>query len=122
MTVVELRPKLEVLLHTEAERRQTNVEALVNDWLEEHLWEERRRKIQDESQRFQAMHRELFQKYAGKYVAMCDGEVLDSDVDIVVLYDRIHSKYGDDPILISPVTDDPIQTFQVLSPQLNNLS
>jgi hypothetical protein len=117
MTTIALHPQLAKQLNVEAKRQQTSVEALVNDWLEENLRERRVKKIQEESKRFQAKHAELYAQYAGQHIAMQEGVVLDHDADLLNLYDRVRARYGDEPVLITPVTAEPIQTFRVLSPR-----
>jgi hypothetical protein len=56
----------------------------------------------------------LMAQYAGRYIAMRDGAVLDHDTDLTALHARVRAQYGDAPILIAPVTPEPIQTFQVM--------
>jgi len=114
MTIVALRPNLVEQLKNEALRRQTSVETLANDWLEEQLWEARRRKINEEAGRFRARHAELLVQYAGKYVAMRDGIVIDHDSELVALHSRVRAQYGDEPILMAPVTSALIQVVRVL--------
>ena len=117
MTTVALRPELEEQLRPEAERRQTSIEELVNEWLTNQLWQEWHKRIDEESQRFQAKHAELRAQYAGEYIAMRDGTVLDHDADLSTLHQRIRAQYGDEPILMAPVTSQPSQSFKVLSPR-----
>jgi hypothetical protein len=114
MLTVALRPNVADQLKAEAEQRQTSLEALVNDWLENQLWQARRSAIHQEAERFRAQHAELLARYAGRYVAMRDGVVIDHDADLQTLYARIRAQYGDAPILIAPVTAEPVQTFKVL--------
>ncbi len=114
MDTLALRPKLADQLKNEANRRQTSVEALANDWLEEQLWEAKRKKIEEESERFRTQHADLLKQYAGQYVAMHDGVVIDHDPDLVALHNRVREKYGDEPILMSPVTASPVQSFKVV--------
>jgi len=113
LVTIALRPSVANQIKAEAEQRQTSLETLVNDWLEEQLWRERREQIHREGERFQAKHAELLAQYAGHYVAMHDGAVLDHDIDIQRLHARVRAQYGDAPILIAPVTPEPIQTFHV---------
>ncbi len=115
MTTVALRPNLIDQLKNEAARRKTSVEVLANDWLEEQLWEAKRKKINEEAERFRAQHAQLLEKHAGEYVAMHDGVVIDHDTDLVTLHNRIRKQYGDEPILMSPVTSNPVQSFKVVS-------
>lgn len=114
MATVLLSPTLAVQLEHEAKRRAQSVDDLVNDWLEEQLWRARHKKIQEESARFQAQHADLLAQYGGGYLAMLDGHVVDHDNDLPLLHARIRAKYGDEPILITPLTTNPTQTFRVL--------
>lgn len=114
MPTITLRTEVADQLQSEAERRRMSLEVLANDWLEDQLWQERRKEIYDEAKRFQIMHAELLAEYAGRYVAMRDGVVLDDDADLSVLHDRVRAQYGDEAILMTPVTPEPIQTIKVL--------
>lgn len=114
MITVPLRSNLADQLQNEATRRHTSVEALANDWLEEQLWQAKRKKIDEEAERFRAQHAQLLARYDGQFVAMRDGEVIDHDSDLVTLHQRVRAQYGDEPILISPVTSEPMQTIKVL--------
>ena len=114
VTSIELRPALADQIKSEADRRQTDLEVLVNEWLEAQLWQERQKAIPAEAERFRARHAELLVQYRGRYVAMRAGSVIDDDADLVALHNRVRAKYGEEPILIAPVEDNPIQTFRVL--------
>lgn len=117
MTAITLRSNLLIQLSKEAERRQKSVEELVNDWLEDQLWLEWHRKIGEESKRFQEQHPRLLKQYEGQYIAMRDGVVLDHDPDLLALHTRIRTRYGDEPVLMTPVTAEPLQTFKIRSPR-----
>ncbi|HRJ41535.1 MAG: hypothetical protein KJZ86_15805 [Caldilineaceae bacterium] len=80
--------------------------------------EEQKRRIDAEQKKYEAQHPELFQRYAGQYIAMYQGEVVDSGVDDAELSRRIRSRFGNTPVLITPVLKEPIQTFVVRSPRL----
>ena len=49
---------------------------------------------------FRAHVDELLPEYQGKYVAIINRTVIDSDVEYVPLMDRVHKRYGDRPIVI----------------------
>ena len=53
----------------------------------------------------------------GKYVAVHDGEVIDSDVDEIVLMQRVYKNYGYVPILIERVVEETKVIFH--SPRTN---
>ena len=50
---------------------------------------------------------ELLPDYRGKFVAVINQTVVDSDSEYVQLMDRVHSKYGDRPVVISEVPPRP---------------
>lgn len=112
--LIDLRETVAQQLQSEAARQETSLEALVNNLLESYLWQLKREQIQTESQRFQEQHAALLARYAGRYIAMRDGQVVDDDEDFHALHQRIRAQYGEQPILIAPVTDEPMQTLNVL--------
>jgi hypothetical protein len=46
---------------------------------------------------------------------MRDGEVLDNDEDVGMLYLRIKERFGNEPILITPVQEQPLPIYQMSS-------
>ena len=100
-----------------AQEQGTDVASLVNEWVERDLALVREQKIREESVRFRAQHSALQAKFLGEYVAMRSGEVLDHDADVHALYLRIRDRFGDEPVLIAPVTDSPTPTYQMRSPR-----
>ncbi len=114
MDTIALRPNLAGQLKDEAMRRHTSIESLANDWLEEQLWDAKHKKIEEEAGRFRAQHAELLTRYAGQHIAMRDGIVIDHDLDLVALHNRVRAKSGEEPILIAPVTPEPTQKIQIL--------
>jgi hypothetical protein len=114
MITVPLRSNLADQLQNEAARRHTSVETLANDWLEEQLWQAKRKKIDEEAERFRAQHTQLLARYGGQFVAMRDGVVIDHDPDLIALHSRVRAQYGDEPILMAPLTAEPIQSFKVI--------
>lgn len=118
MDTVALRSDLAEQLRAEAERRRIDVERLVNDWLEDHLWEQRVKKIHEEAERYRAQHAQLRLQYADKIIAMHDGEVVDSGEDLPEVYRRIRERFGDEPVLITRVGLEAIETYTIRSPRL----
>jgi hypothetical protein len=51
---------------------------------------------------------ELLRTHEGKYVAIHDGKVVDTDDDDIALVDRVHDRVGYVPIHVGLVTDRPI--------------
>lgn len=60
-------------------------------------------KMDREDAAYQAMHAELFEKYAGQYVAIHNGELVDVDEDEMALYMRIDERFPDEVILLKRV-------------------
>ena len=56
-----------------------------------------------ETAAFRAMHQELLDKYAGKYVAIHQGQVIDHGAKLGEVYTRIDEKYPAETILIKRV-------------------
>lgn len=80
--------------------------------------DEQLEQIDREQQAYEAQHSQILKKYAGQYIAMRHGKVVDHDEDSVELWHRVHKNYGKEPILITPVLDEPRQVITVRSPRL----
>ncbi len=118
MTPIAIRAELVRALEKFAQEQGADVASLVNEWVERQLALAREQKIREESVRFRAQHSRLRTAYLGEYVAMQNGEVLDHAPDVHQLYLRIKERFGDEPILIAPVTDAPTPLYQMRSPRL----
>lgn len=61
--------------------------------------------FEKEIEAYLLMEQELLRnpKYANKYVAIHNGQIVDFDSDRVALADRVYAKYGYIPILIKKV-------------------
>lgn len=78
----------------------------VADWLENAIRHSRymtqRGVVSAEAEAWRAAPPEVRDQYQGEYVAVLRGEVVDHDVDRVALYQRVDSRYGNIPVLITP--------------------
>ena len=118
MISIELRPELADRLQAEAARQQTTLQDLVNEWLAQDLWEQRNEKIRAEAEKYRAQHATLRAQFADKFIAMRGGQVVDSSDEMLQLYRRISERFGDEPVLITQVLDEPIESYTIHSPQL----
>jgi len=84
----------------------------------ETLWSEQQQKINQEQQQYEAQHPALLKSYSGEYIAMHQGAVVDHDGDRVVLRRRVRARFGDTPVLITPVLAEMRQIITVRSPRL----
>ena len=66
---------------------------------------------------FERMKPELLETHKGKYVAVHNGELVDSDEDENALADRVYGKFGYRTILMTEVTEIP-RVYHVNSPKL----
>lgn len=95
-----------------AQVKQTTLDELFTDAARLYLWEETRRQISEESAHYQLQHNEIKEEFAGKYIAMKNGRVVDNDDDFHTLYQRTQNQYGAKPIMITLVTDEPVVTIK----------
>lgn len=118
MTVIELAPRLITPLQLLAKRQEASVEEIVEEVIDRFLREQRHAQLLQEMERFRQLHSELLPRFRGQYIGLLDGQVLDSDADGGVLHTRLARQYGDQPILIVEVKDQPEQEFKRLSRRL----
>ena len=69
---------------------------------------------------FRQLHSSLHKQYAGQYVAIYNGQLIDSDSDQVVLYRRIRQQYPGEFVWIAPVNESPDEVLVFRSPRLRN--
>jgi len=110
-------------------RKKTGVSELLNQVVEKYLTEEvasplnarqdeRLEQIAREQQAYETQHNELFRQYAGQYIAMRGGQMVDHDADRAALGKRVRARFGKETLLITPVLDQPCREFIVRSPHL----
>lgn len=77
-----------------------------------------RPKMLRERAAYEAMYASLLPEYIGQYVAIYQGELIDSDVDVMVLDERVRTKYPDELIMITKVEGDLQRTVHFRSPRI----
>jgi predicted DNA-binding protein len=80
------------------------------------------KKIAREQQQYEAQHTALLGAFAGEYIAMHEGQIVDHDADRVALSRRIRSRYGRTAILIIRVGDTPQMRIVMRSPPRRRVS
>ncbi len=122
MGVIAIRDKrLVTALEQIAEQEQTSVEEVARAAVYRYVREIEREKIRAETEAFWAIHSQLLDDYSGQYIAMHEGKVVDNGVDLGALYQRVRERYGDTPILLTQVTDDPVRELTFRSPRLEQV-
>ncbi|MEZ4683253.1 MAG: hypothetical protein R2932_54500 [Caldilineaceae bacterium] len=81
------------------------------------LDQQRSASMEREEQAFYKLHSSLYPEYAGQYVAIHNGQFVDSDADQVALYRRMRQQYPEEFVWISPVTESPGKVLHFRSPR-----
>jgi predicted transcriptional regulator len=89
-------------------------EALAERAVREFLRAVTRQALHQEAQVFHARHADLLRIYAGRYIAMYQGQV----VDQLALLARVEEQYPYTPVLITPVVAESEEMYTVRSPRL----
>lgn len=75
--------------------------------------------LQKEREAFHRLRDQLLKTHKGQFVAVLDGQVVDSDVDNCELALRVYSKFGYVPIYIQRVEEKPT-VYDIPSPEVVN--
>jgi hypothetical protein len=67
---------------------------------------------------YQTMYDELKTKYAGEYVAIFNGQLIDHDSNELALLRRLDAQYPDDIVLMRKVSAEPEPDLRMRSPRL----
>ncbi len=118
MTVVDLSPRLFEQIRWIARWQQVTTAELTTRALSNYLdrleWET----LQSEMDAFQAQLPDLLANYPDQYVAIHEGQVIDSDADLRTLHGRVYARMGGVPVLLQKVTDMPAPDIRVRGPRL----
>ncbi len=74
-------------------------------------------KFRREQQAFRRLLPELLSKYRDRYVAIHEGQVVESGADQIEVAERAYARFGYIPILVTLVTDEPRPVIRVPSPR-----
>lgn len=66
---------------------------------------------------YEIQHKELFKEFAGQYVAIHKGKLVDHDKDELSLYRRINSRFPHDVVLLKKVQEWPEPDLYYRSPR-----
>jgi hypothetical protein len=95
-----------------------SAEALANKAINQYLRQVAERKIEREETHYLAQHPQLLANYAGQYIAMHQGQVIDVDSDELALFLRIRQRYPMVGILIKHVTEAAEEIWTIRSPRM----
>ena len=101
-----------------AEYEGKDAAQVVADAVRRYLAMYHQRRIVAETEAWYALPAEERRSYAGRFVAVFGGQVVDSDSDRLALYFRVRESAGRQPILITEGGDQPIPVYRIRSPRL----
>jgi hypothetical protein len=87
----------------------------VTEAVQRHVAHYRQKRILAETNAWYQMPAERRRQYAGQFVAVLGGEVVDRDSDRLALFQRTHKRFGREPVLIVEGGDQPMPTYRVTS-------
>lgn len=74
--------------------------------------------VEREKEAYEMMHPDLWEKFPGQYVAIYGEQLVDHDLDLNVLWDRVEEQFPDAYVWVTEVTEKPIETIRIPSFQL----
>lgn len=90
---------------------------VVAEAVRHHLAIYRQKRIAAETDAWYLLPSQERRRFAGKFVAVYGGQVVDSDTDRLSLFLRLREHYGRQPVLIAEGGDQPIPVYHVRSPR-----
>ena len=117
MLTVNLKQDVANQISSLAGKNQAKAEAFVDKALRTYLAQLRREKIHAETESFNQQHRKLLAKYSEQYVAVHNGQIIDSDQDLRTLHLRVFDQLGHTPVLLKKVTSQPDRELVFRSPR-----
>ena len=89
--------------------------------IDDDAWLDEDPAVTREMQAYLALHPMLKKTHFGKHVAIYNEKLIDADADYDTLTRRIDAQYPDRFVWIATVSEDPIQTFVLRSPRLEEI-
>jgi hypothetical protein len=121
MDTIVLQADLRESLEREAEHQQRALSDLVNEAVRAYLRQRDDEKIRQEQAAYERMHPSLVKTHFGKWVAVHEGQLVDSDADDVALHRRVLVGYPDVAVLITRVESSPVREIWLRSPRSGRL-
>ena len=122
LTHVPLDSTLAETLDDMARAQGVSLEQIMENVVRQYLRHTRREKIKAEFESYQAMHSDLRAKYQHEHVAIYAGQLVDHDADPQALARRVRERFGQTPVLVVRVGDQPMTEYVVRRPKLENAS
>ena len=121
MTTINLAPDLIQQIENLTGTAEADAQVFVDKAVRAYLTQVHRENIRTETEAFTAQYDELRARYAGQYVAMHQGRVIDHDPDLRTLHLRVYEQLGHTPVLLKKVADGPERELTFRSPRLERI-
>ncbi len=118
MSSITIDATLEQRLFAVAERLEKPVKEITDEAIRAYLERLDRLKLETEIQAFEKMHEQLKERFLHQFVAIHNGQVLDSDSDFETLFLRVRGRLGNTCVLIRQVEESPITEWHFRGPRL----
>jgi len=115
MTIALQEPQLVAEIMDIAEQEGQSATDIVNEAVQRYVALHRQKRIQAETEAWYRLPVAERQRYAGQYVAVTGGEVVDSDPKRLALYYRIKERYGREPVLIMAGDEQTMPVYHITS-------
>lgn len=116
---IQLPKDLYEAIHEKAVAQEKTAEALVIEWVSEHLDESETSEIthafEQEVAAFEKLRPALLEQYGGQYVAIYQGKVIASGEEKLALLDSVRDRLGHIVCYIEKVTPDSPRTVRMPS-------
>ena len=116
-TITLQEPSLVEEVQRVTEQEGLDMASFLAEAVRRHLATYRQKRIAVETEAWYRLPVAERNKYQGKYVAVYQGQVVDSDPDRLALYYRVREQFGRQTILITKGGDQPIPVYRVRSPR-----
>ncbi len=99
--------------------KKATITDLAETAIREYIQNEEQRLMHSEMVAYRKLHKALWERYPGEFVAVFRGQVIDRDVDQTALFLRIDQKHPDDVVMITQVLETPDEEYQNISARLD---
>ncbi len=118
ITTIQLDASLVARLREAAEWKGISLEEATQEAALSYIGHYGRAKVEKEQAIFEQEKSELLKKYRGRYIAMHNGEVVETAANLRALRNKVFAHFGYTPMLHTLVTDEPDREIVVRSPRL----
>ncbi len=120
-TIISLSPNVIAQLRQAAKWNGVSLEKAAQDAVLSYVGRYGHAKVGKEQAIFEQHKTELLKKYRGQYIAMHNGEVVETAPDLRTLRNKVFARFGHTPMLHTQVTDETERDIIVRSPRVERL-